>query len=192
MKKYAQLSIEERERIQTGLWQHQSIRTIAFELGRSPSSIARELTRNYPRENKVYTPRLAHERVQKTIVLRGKRPRLKTPLIRRYVIAKLKADYSPEQIAGTLPAQHPGCSISPEAVYQFIYSQYHRGGYGACHGLDLRKYLKRKHRYRRRKLVPYPSAERKCWTQRHRTEYRSSGLLCQPLSQLGTRDERKY
>lgn len=157
MKNYEQLSIVEREKIQTGLWEKKSIRTIAFELGRSPSSISRELKRNYPPLHKVYTPRLAHERASKAITLRGKRTRLKCKEIRNYTIAKLKADYSPEQIAGTLPFVHPGYSISPEAIYQFIYAQYYRKGYGECHGIDLRMYLKRKHKQRRRKLLPFPS-----------------------------------
>ena len=46
-------------------------------------------------------------------------------MIREYAIQQLKdKDYSPEQIAGTLPSVHPGYSISPEAIYQFIYAQY--------------------------------------------------------------------
>ncbi len=157
MKKYGQLSIVEREQIQWGLREQKSIRTIATELGRSPSSISRELKRNYPKQHKVYTPRLAQERAEQTIVQRGKRKRLKDPVILRYVVQKLRDDYSPEQIAGTLPLAHPGYSISPESIYQFIYAQYYREGYGECHGVDLRMYLKRKHRYRRRKLTPYPS-----------------------------------
>lgn len=157
MRKYAQLSIEEREKIQAGLWEQKSIRTIAFELGRSPSSIARELKRNCPSHERRYTPRLAQVRKDCMVKARGQRERLKHKTIRQYVVAKLKEDYSPEQIAGTLSQVHPGLSISPEAIYQFIYAQYYRGGYGDCHGLDLRKHLKRRHKYRRRKHLPYPS-----------------------------------
>jgi len=99
---------------------------------------------------------LAQVRATATIVLRGKRPRLKDPFIQGYVIAKLKEDYSPEQISGRLTKEHPNYSISPEAIYQFIYAQYHRCGFGECIGLDLRKYLKRKHRVRRSKHRPFP------------------------------------
>src|SRR3989338_2911984 len=151
MKQYQQLSIEEREKIQLGRWVKKSIRTIAEELGRSPSSISRELNRNFPPEHKVYAPRLAQARAEKTIILRGKRPRLKDPFIRRYVITKLKEDFSPEQVSGRLNDEHPEYSISPEAIYQFIYAQYRREGFGECIGLDLRKYLKRKHKVRRPK-----------------------------------------
>lgn len=156
MKHYQQLTIEEREKIQRGFWEGKSMRSIAFELDRSPSSISRELKRNFPKEHKVYTSRLAQERAKTKIMLRGKRKRLKCKLIRNYVIAYLKKDYSPEQISGTLPLKHPGHSISPEAIYQFIYAQYYRDGYGECHGLDLRMYLKRRHKQRRRKYLPFP------------------------------------
>ena len=108
MKKYAQLSITEREQIQAGLWEKKSIRSIAAGLGRSPSSISRELRRNYPDQVRKHTPRLAHERASKTILERGVRARLKDPRIVRHVVQKLKADYSPEQISGTLPTEHLG------------------------------------------------------------------------------------
>lgn len=156
MKHYQQLSIEEREKIQLGFWAKKSIRTIAEELGRSPSSISRELRRNFPAEHKVYAPRLAQSRAVATIVLRGKRPRLKNPFIRSYVITSLKKDFSPEQISGRLTDEHPEYSISPEAIYQFIYAQYRRDGFGECIGLDLRKYLKRRHKVRRPKHNPFP------------------------------------
>jgi len=71
------------------------------------------------------------------------------------VIAKLEDNYSPEQIAGRLSVDHPKLKISHEAIYQFIYSQYHRQGYGDCKGLDLRIYLKHRHKARHRKYIPF-------------------------------------
>jgi IS30 family transposase len=59
---YNHLSIEEREQIQKLQWEKKSVRYIAGELGRSPSSISRELQKNNPKTRKRYTPRLAHER----------------------------------------------------------------------------------------------------------------------------------
>lgn len=99
---------------------------------------------------------MAHARAEERIRTRGRRPRLKNAAIREYVINKLKEeDYSPEQIAGTLSSAHPNCSISPEAIYQFIYAQYRRKGWGACVGEDLRLYLKRGHKVRKPKFVPF-------------------------------------
>lgn len=154
--KYTQLNIEEREEIQSGIWNRKSLREIAYGLGRNPSTISRELNRNISGEQGRYAPRMAQERAEKRIQKRGRRERLKEPLIREYVIRKLKEeDYSPEQIAGTLPREYPGCTISPEAVYQFIYAQYRRGGWGACIGEDLRMYLKRRHKVRKPKFMPF-------------------------------------
>lgn len=154
MRNYTQFSIEEREKIQKGLWEGRSLRDIAHELNRSPSSISREVRRNLPQQHRQYTPRIAQERAHRTTIERGKRRRLKHPMIQRYVVAKLRNGYSPEQIAGRLPQDRPGHTVSHEAIYQFIYAQYHRSGYGSCHGLDLRKHLKRRHKQRRRKYTP--------------------------------------
>ena len=156
MAHYQQLSIEEREKIQSGLWAGESLREIARGLGRDPSTISRELKRNIAGEHRRYFPRIADERARERIRERGQRERLKQPFIREYVIQKLKKeDYSPEQIAGTLPIEHPTCSISPEATYQFIYAQYQRNGWGRCVGEDLRMYLKRRHKVRKPKFVPF-------------------------------------
>jgi IS30 family transposase len=160
MANYRQLSIEEREEIHAGLWAGRSIREIARLLGRNSATISRELQRNIKGERRRYVPRLAHARAVERIQARGHRPRLKSELIRAYTIKKLKAEgYSPEQIAGTLPTAHPGQSISPEAIYQFIYAQYRRHGWGACIGEDLRMCLKRRHKVRHPKLVPFPAAQ---------------------------------
>lgn len=155
MAHYQQLTIEEREKIQSGLWDGQSLRGIARDLGRNPSTISRELQRNIRGEQRRYVPRLANERAHERIRKRGRRERLKHPCIREYVITKLKEDYSPEQIAGTLPIERPGQSISPEAIYQYVYVQYQRNGWGRCIGEDLRMYLKRRHRVRKPKLTPF-------------------------------------
>jgi IS30 family transposase len=159
MRNYQQLAIEEREAIQLGLWEGKSIRSIAFKLGRSPSTVSREISKNAPPEQRRYAPRLAHKRAKEKIKKRGQRRRLKDDFILTYVVEKLKEDYSPEQIAGRLKLEHPKYLISHEAIYQFIYSQYLREGYGACCGLDLRKYLKRKHKVRKRKYILFQSGQ---------------------------------
>jgi len=157
MKNYTQLSIKEREAIQWGLWERKSLRLIASELDRAPSTISRELERNYPVGKLRYTPRLAHERAKTTIQQRGRRPRLKDQRTRTYVINKLKhSHWSPEQIAGTLSRTYCDATISPEAIYQYIYAQYTRGGYGHLIGQeDLRVFLKRRHKVRKRKHLPF-------------------------------------
>jgi transposase, IS30 family len=154
-KKYKQLSIMEREYIQTGLWEGKSIRTIAKELDRSPSTLSREIQRNGGQKIRKYSPRMAQERATKRIVTRGKRPRLKNEFIRTYVYQKLRKGWSPEQIGGRLVIDYPEHHISHEAIYQYIYTQYQRNGWGKCIGKDIRQYLRRGHKVRRPKKVPY-------------------------------------
>jgi IS30 family transposase len=142
-------SILEREKLQELLWQKKSIRYIAEVLKRSPSSISRELRRNYPQEQKRYTPRLAHEKALTKRTQRGREGRLKNDTIRDYVISHLKLGWSPEQIAGMVKKEKLG-SISHEAIYQYIYHQIHRDGYGYVkpNKEDLRPYLRRKQKRR--------------------------------------------
>jgi len=67
----------------------------------------------------------------------------------------LKANYSPEQIAGRIRRDIPGAKISYETIYKYIYAQYYRHGYGRCIGEDLRIYLKRRHKTRYPKYLPF-------------------------------------
>lgn len=151
--KYQHFSIEEREHIQLMWWERRSIRAIAKALHRSPSSVSRELTRSFPPEHRVYTPRVAHERALRKRKNRGRTERLKNDTTRTYVIHHLQIGWSPEQISGRLPQEKPGQHISHEAIYQYVYAQIHRDGHGYLRpGLkDLRPYLKRRHKRRGQK-----------------------------------------
>ena len=147
--KYKHLSIWEREKIQELLWQNKSIRSIAEVLGRSPSSVNREINKNIPLHYQ-YTPRLANERALKKRKSRGRKLRLKSLFIRRYVVEHLKLGYSPEQIAGRLSLEYPKEKISHEAIYQYIYHRI-QSNYIKKGDIDLRIYLKRRHRRREKK-----------------------------------------
>ena len=143
-------SIGERELIQIWTWEKRSIRYMAKELNRSPSSVCRELKKNRFGRN-IYIPRAANQRALEKRKSRGRKERLKNLFVRTYVVAKLKNDNSPEQIAGRLSIDYPKYSVSHEAIYQYIYAQIHRDGYGYprpdCE--DLRMYLPRRHKRRR-------------------------------------------
>lgn len=155
--KYKHLSIEERETIQQMLWEKKSIRSIAAVLKRSHASISRELRRNYPDCRKTYLPRPAHERALEYRKHRGREERLKSENIRTYVIKHLKRRWSPEQISGRMKLDI-GENISYEAIYQFVYAQIHRNGYGyAKPGKeDLRPFLRRRRKRRA------PKGARRC------------------------------
>lgn len=149
---YTHFTIEERERIQELRWAKRSMREIARELGRTPSSISRELSRNRPPERNHYAPRLAHARALVQRRSRGRTERLKSAALRTYTVSHLKLGWSPEQISGT-SVSAVGQTISPEAIYQYVYAQIYRQGYGAvkpgCE--DLRPYLPRRRKRRMRK-----------------------------------------
>lgn len=149
MKQYKQLSIEERENIQFGIWQKKSIRQMAKELDRSPSSIAREINKNRDSINRCrYNSRIANEKSINNRSHRGRELRLKSIALRQYVVEHLKLGWSPEQIAANSIEK-----ISHEAIYQYIYAQIHRNGYGyirpGCE--DLRPYLARRKKRRMKK-----------------------------------------
>ncbi|MFH0892116.1 MAG: IS30 family transposase, partial [Candidatus Falkowbacteria bacterium] len=150
MSKYKHLTIEERETIQLMLWQKQPVRAIAKKLSRNPSSISREINKNRRTDGKrFYIPRTSNERAVKNRSKRGRELRLKNNQVRDYVIKHLKLGWSPEQISGTIK-DNIGETISHEAVYQYIYAQIHRNGYGyvkpGCE--DLRPYLARRRKRR--------------------------------------------
>jgi len=150
---YQHLSIEEREKLQLMLWQKQSVRVIAKELNRSPSSISREINKNRRSDGKrLYIPRAAHERAITKRSSRGERRLVQNERLRDYVIKYLKLGWSPEQIAAKAE-EMTSTKISHEAIYQYVYAQVHRDGYGyikpGCE--DLRPYLARRKKRRSQK-----------------------------------------
>ncbi len=150
--KYNQLTVEERERIQELLWQKVSVRAIAKELGRSASSISREIKRNQTPHHHLYRPRLANEKALERRTHRGGRKLDTNEQLLEYVRAYLKLGWSPEQIAAQ-SIKLVGSKISHEAIYQYIYAQVHRGGRGSVKPgkEDLRPYLARRRNRRMKK-----------------------------------------
>ncbi len=122
-----------------------TLRTIARRLGRSHTTLGRELARNGTPVTGKYSPRLARLRALEKRKERGRKERLKSPELRQYVVGQLKAGWSPEQISHTAPER-----ISHEAIYQYVYAQVHRNGYGLLKPgkEDLRPFLARRHKRR--------------------------------------------
>ena len=142
-KAYTQLSSEERDKIAILRTQGLSLEKIAQAIGRTKSTISRELKRNNSPIYNVYLPHKADFRAKERKHQSGKRKRLKHPMIEKYVLQKIKLGWSPEQIAGRLPLDCPGLSISHEAIYQYIYDRQTRSE------IDLTRYLPRSHKKRR-------------------------------------------
>ena len=121
-KTYVHLTETERELIASMHWEGEGLSEIARTLGRDKGTISRELARNASSEYRCYTPCQAQKRsVERKLTARHGRPLLKSKKLQQYVRRKLKIGWSPEIIAGRLKENGSGLSISPEAIYQFIY-----------------------------------------------------------------------
>lgn len=118
------LSLAEREDISRGIAGQLSMRSIATSLGRSPSTVSREISRNGGYEKY----RAAHADKQAwTNACRPKPCKLVSfPPLRRLVEAKLRLNWSPEQIAGWLKRVYPGeetYHVSHETIYRSLFVQ---------------------------------------------------------------------
>ena len=119
------LDLAQRERIHDLRVSGASIRSIARELGRAPSTISREISRNA--HSKVgYLPYAA----QRSATVRRQRPKERKLLVdgplRDYVSHRLAKRWSPEQICWRMTKDFPDdetMRVSTETVYQAIYVQ---------------------------------------------------------------------
>src|ERR1700747_1010435 len=92
------LTLSEREEISRGIAAYQSTRSMAGLLGRSPSTVIREINRNGGYDG--YRAALADDKAW-TRARRPKRCKLATnPGLRQAVASKLRLNWAPEQIAG--------------------------------------------------------------------------------------------
>jgi IS30 family transposase len=118
------LTPAEREEISRGLAAGESLRAIAARLGRSASTVCREVTRNGGRRR--YRAQKAEERAWER-ARRPKRCRLVIDERLRDVVArKLREDWSPEQISGWLKKLYPDdeeMRISHETIYRTLFVQ---------------------------------------------------------------------
>jgi transposase, IS30 family len=117
---YGQLSLEERCAIASLRSEGHSVRQIAADLDRSPSTISREVRRNSGRQAG-YKPSYAQEQ---TRARRWKGSRLeRNTALREEVLACLRKGWSPEQVCGFLVRRHGRRVISPESIYRFVEAQ---------------------------------------------------------------------
>jgi len=140
------LSLREREEIALARAADESIRSIAARLGRHPSTISRELSRNSGRDGR-YRATAAHA----SAYHRASRPKhgklVSNPVLRQRVQQDLTKRYSPEQIVGRLRLEFPddpNMHIAVETIYRSLYLPF-------CGGLhrDLTRCLRTGRRLRR-------------------------------------------
>ncbi|WP_266172234.1 IS30 family transposase [Dyella subtropica] len=118
------LTLVEREEISRAIAVGKSIRAIALQLQRAPSTISREIRRSEGRDG--YRAIQADEHAWD----RARRPKLcklaKNRVLATRVAKKLKERWSPEQIAGWLKHTYPGNEddqVSHETIYRSLYIQ---------------------------------------------------------------------
>lgn len=131
------LSLTEREEIALGLAAGLGIRAIARRLGRSASTISREVARNRQRGSSTTgSPKGSYRAVlaQGKAESRGRRPKPRKlagdPLLAAWVEEHLQRRWSPRQISERIKVAFPDderMRISHEAIYQSLFIQ-GRGG----------------------------------------------------------------
>ena len=118
------LTLAEREEISRGVVASLSVRTIATSLGRTPSTVSREVNRNGGR--RCYRANLADQAAWDR-AHRPKRCKLVENRALAHIVAKkLKKLWSPEQIAGWLKHAYPNdenYQVSHETLYRSPYIQ---------------------------------------------------------------------
>ena len=123
-KGYKQLTLEERIKLDLMRKEGKRNAEIAAALGRSASTISRELRRNSratKQQPEGYEPQRADERAERRRRWDARFKLSRDPDLRAQVRGRLEAGFSPEEIAGELRRRHGRCVISHESIYRFIY-----------------------------------------------------------------------
>lgn len=135
MRSYSHFSMEERERIRVGIEKGNSLRAIATELGRNPSSVSRELQRNSNKPS--YSVR--YSAYGAYCKYRHRRQNCHRAALwgtnnafEEYMDDKLKKQWPPEAIVGRYKKENPDLKAPS---FQSIY-------YGIRHGLLPKEYMK--------------------------------------------------
>lgn len=138
MSHYKHLSIEEREKLYLMRGQGKSLREIAREMGRSASTLSRELARN-ENSHRPYSPSAAQRRYSRKKQNCG-RKRILAAAGPREVVRRLIEDehWSPEQIQHRLALEDHPLQLSFVTIYRAIWA----GVYD-----PKRKYVRRQERF---------------------------------------------
>ena len=118
------LTAQEREEISRGLAAGMSLRAIAAQVGRAPSTISREVATNGGPH------RYRAGRAEQMAWARATRPKAcrlaGNPVLRAIVEDKLRRRWSPQQIAGWLKLTYPNdpeMQVSHESIYRTLFVQ---------------------------------------------------------------------
>ena len=140
--KYSHLCSSEREEIAISLEMGLKQYEIALKLGRSPSTISREIKRNrYTIGKRQYRAGLAQFKTNERKKQSHNRERIPQKRLRRFICKWIKKGYSPEIIAFKAKEKNIKWKTNYESIYQWIYKERH----------DLIPFLTRSHKKRRKR-----------------------------------------
>ena len=153
MSKYKHFKKVERLELSILLKKGYSLRAIARAMGRSHSSVIRELKKNSVRG--VYDPSKAHHKAyvkRRESKYIGMKVR-ENPEIERYIWEKMPKGWSPERIAGRIE-RDKGLSIHFLSIYKYLY----RNPYGnyLCKFLKYKRYNRKQRKNKKtvREMIP--------------------------------------
>jgi len=136
---YSRVTRQKRNHIHRWRQEGLGVRVIAALLGRSPSSISRELARNTGKRG--YRPGQAHRLARERALRPG--PRRFTEAVRLDAEARLREGWTPEIISGRARLEGRP-RVCKETIYKHVHADAKRGG-------DLWTHLPRSRRKRRRR-----------------------------------------
>lgn len=162
MKKYKQLSQEQRYTIAQLLKQGATQTFIAETINVHKSTVSREIKRNYSK--RLYSGSLAHMYAQERKEWRTYKTKV-TPEMKKQIIHLIREErWSPEQISGRYKLEGKPM-VGKTTIYTFLHKDKSQGG-------DLYQYTRHSLSYRRRNRLAYRTKTR--WEKRKTIEQRPS------------------
>ncbi len=140
---YTHLTQEQRYTISAELKSGKPLKCIAADLGIHRSTLWRERKRNSSFETKRYFPIQAHNRASNRRSQAKAKQRSIRGFGKAFIVHKLRQQWSPEQISGSLAARGWTDVPSHEWIYQFVYSKQGKE-------LGLKQHLRHQKTYRKR------------------------------------------
>ena len=168
MASYHHFTIEERKILAVMLKKGFKQIDIARELGKSQSTISREINRNKDGETNEYKSYLAQNKyiIRRQKAAQKQKRIANNPFLRQYIVGRLKDYWSPEQIAGRIRLEY-NIIVCHETIYKYIYTsrpdlkKYLRcaskGKYRRRYGTKIREKLREKEKFEKRSIDLRPS-----------------------------------
>jgi IS30 family transposase len=151
MQPYQHFTLSERESLAEKIKEGKGVRQIARELGRNPSSVSREIKRNWSKKKNRYHP------IRATICYLHRRkrcvrkPRLADEEAYKFVTEGLQKFWSPEIISRRWAMEHPGVPLCHSTIYRALRAKRLKGFSCKTH---LRRHGKRKNSHKSQSIHP--------------------------------------